>query len=159
MPSGDFHRNKTHCPAGHPYDEANTYWTKNRHKHMGRTCRECQKLRMQRKREKPGRRAYEAEKMRRWRAENPDRQSRPRRKFMALIQIYREKGCIGCGETHIACLDFHHRDPVSKEANVARMPDTWSLEKAQAEIAKCDVLCANCHRKLHWEARKKRGLV
>lgn len=27
---------KTHCPAGHPYDEANTYWWRNQ-----RTCRTC----------------------------------------------------------------------------------------------------------------------
>ncbi len=31
----------THCPKGHPYDEANTYWMKLKH---GRQCRECARL-------------------------------------------------------------------------------------------------------------------
>ena len=32
------HAAKTHCPAGHPYDEANTY---RRPGYNGRTCRTC----------------------------------------------------------------------------------------------------------------------
>lgn len=31
---------KTHCPAGHPYDEVNTYWRKD---HYGRRCRQCKR--------------------------------------------------------------------------------------------------------------------
>lgn len=30
---------KTHCPQGHPYDQANTYW----HASTGRRCRICQR--------------------------------------------------------------------------------------------------------------------
>jgi len=30
-------RAKTHCPASHPYDDANTYWTRQGH----RQCRKC----------------------------------------------------------------------------------------------------------------------
>jgi hypothetical protein len=34
-----FSANKTHCPQGHPYDEANTY----RHPNGSRRCRECRR--------------------------------------------------------------------------------------------------------------------
>ena len=38
----------THCPQGHPYDEANTYWSKVRIN--GRSCRRCHREREKRKR-------------------------------------------------------------------------------------------------------------
>ena len=58
--------------------------------------------------------------------------------------------CIQCGEDHLATLDFHHRDPTKKEANIAMIT---SLDLAIREIKKCDVLCANCHRALHYKQR------
>ncbi len=155
MPSGDFHRNKTHCPAGHAYDEANTYWTKNRHKNIGRCCKECQKLRMQRKREKPEFKAREAAKMRRWRLEHPERIAPPRRKHREMLQKLLLVGCSRCSEKHIACLEFHHREPKLKGATISQLPDSWPMEKVLEEIAKCDILCANCHRKEHWNRRQK----
>jgi hypothetical protein len=60
--------------------------------------------------------------------------------------------CARCPETHPACLEFHHREPKKKEIVVAKaLVWGWSIERILAEIAKCDVLCANCHRKLHWK--------
>lgn len=59
--------------------------------------------------------------------------------------------CIVCGENHPACLQFHHRDGVEKSFNIgdmARRPT--SKKRLINEIAKCDVLCVNCHAKLHW---------
>lgn len=60
--------------------------------------------------------------------------------------------CVRCGENHPGCLDFHHRDPETKlfaiSKGVGRANKSW--ESIQAEINKCDVLCANCHRKEHW---------
>lgn len=59
--------------------------------------------------------------------------------------------CKECGENHPACLDFHHKDPAEKEAGVARLlHDTRSKNRLLREIAKCEVLCANCHRKHHY---------
>jgi hypothetical protein len=59
-----------------------------------------------------------------------------------------------CGESDRRCLDFHHRDPATKAAAVSYMiHGRVSLERLQREVAKCDVLCANCHRKAH--ARRK----
>lgn len=36
--AGKVHREKTHCPSGHPYDAANTGWYK-----QGRYCRTCKR--------------------------------------------------------------------------------------------------------------------
>jgi hypothetical protein len=55
-----------------------------------------------------------------------------------------------CGENHPACLDFHHRDDSTKLYAVSQMMNfTWT--KILEEIAKCDVVCSNCHRKLHYK--------
>lgn len=59
-------------------------------------------------------------------------------------------GCLRCGESDPACLDFHHRDPKQKLLSLAEVGGrSWAIAKMQAEIAKCDLICANCHRKEH----------
>ena len=59
--------------------------------------------------------------------------------------------CSLCPETFWASLDFHHRDPKTKTQNVSRMVrDGWSKARILIEIAKCDVLCKNCHAKEEW---------
>ena|SRR5579872_7566556 len=60
--------------------------------------------------------------------------------------------CVRCGESHPACIDFHHRDPTTKNSVLSEVTRLgWSKRRILAEIEKCDVLCANCHRKLHWD--------
>lgn len=59
-----------------------------------------------------------------------------------------------CGENHPATLDFHHRNPMEKESEVGKMlGDLRSKESILLEISKCDVMCANCHRKHHYNER------
>jgi len=61
-----------------------------------------------------------------------------------------EIGCASCAERDVACLDFHHTDD-NKEINVSDAVRLgWSLERLRTEMAKCVVLCSNCHRKLHF---------
>lgn len=63
-----------------------------------------------------------------------------------------DKSCSRCPENHIACLDFHHRDPDAKEFKInAAYERRYSKAKIMKEIEKCDIVCANCHRKLHAE--------
>ena len=56
--------------------------------------------------------------------------------------------CSKCPESDWRCLDFHHKDPNEKEfcISIGRNKGL-SIESLLKEIAKCDVLCANCHRK------------
>jgi 5-methylcytosine-specific restriction endonuclease McrA len=54
--------------------------------------------------------------------------------------------CQKCGYKKLPhALEFHHRDPSKKEFSLG-LPHTRSWEKMKAEIDKCDLLCANCHR-------------
>jgi hypothetical protein len=58
------------------------------------------------------------------------------------------RGCERCGETDWRTLDFHHRDPQQKLGDVPKLLASGrSLKVVLHEIEKCDVLCANCHRK------------
>jgi hypothetical protein len=58
--------------------------------------------------------------------------------------------CMNCPENHPACLVFHHKDPSQKDGEIGMaVSKGWSMEKLLEEISKCEVLCANCHMKLH----------
>jgi len=67
------------------------------------------------------------------------------------FQEYRETlSCNSCPEPRWYVLDFHHKDPTTKEINLAHaITNGWSKKRILNEVAKCDVLCANCHRELH----------
>lgn len=54
--------------------------------------------------------------------------------------------CVDCGETDVRVLEFDHVRG-NKTHEIARLIDraiSWS--KIEAEIVKCEVRCANCHR-------------
>jgi hypothetical protein len=69
-------------------------------------------------------------------------------------EVIAKSSCKNCGFNHPGALDFHHRDPAHKDKPVADMVATKRSKKAiLKEIAKCDCLCANCHRILHWSER------
>jgi len=79
------------------------------------------------------------------------------RKYI-IRQWFNEKksklSCMLCGFSHPAVLDFHHRDPLSKTLEISKMVDHgFAYDKIEQEIAKCDVLCSNCHRIKHWNER------
>lgn len=58
--------------------------------------------------------------------------------------------CKYCSETEPCCLDFHHLNGEEKTITVALAVNLgWSVERLKTEIEKCEVVCANCHRKIH----------
>lgn len=94
----------------------------------------------------------------RWHYRNQDwnvRRTLDRReRHRAWIYEYKRQsdGCVRCGEADPACLDFHHVDEDEKDMAVGKMV-TYGYAKSKLldEIAKCEILCANCHRKEHYE--------
>ena len=54
--------------------------------------------------------------------------------------------CIDCEENDILVLEFDHRE--SKYLEIGKMvTGRYSLERIKQEVEKCDVRCANCHRR------------
>lgn len=66
-----------------------------------------------------------------------------------LADSIKGRGCDVCGESDPDVLDFHHRNPAEKLFNLSGANLGKSKEKLDAEFAKCVVLCANCHRRVH----------
>lgn len=68
-----------------------------------------------------------------------------------IADLKSQSGCVKCNEDDPRCLDFHHVNPADKEFSIAGAVgrSTFNRDKILAEISKCEVLCANCHRKLH----------
>ena len=82
-------------------------------------------------------------------AHRRERRRRVRHKWKARpTEIKTRLGCESCGERHPACLDFHHHTG-EKKTELGRVTSFGSWGEVESEIAKCIVLCANCHLKTH----------
>ena len=95
------------------------------------------------------------------------------RYVIAKKQMIDYKGgkCIKCSyDKCVASLDFHHLDPSKKDFNVSSflrklLPKNDGLrerawQEIKVELDKCLLLCANCHRELHYEENiKVRAIV
>jgi len=153
---------KTHCKKGHPYDEANTYWHYNWKGYQCRGCRACVREAMQKHRLDPAVRKRGADRMVRWRKAHPEEYK------IQYTQVFKDKqkiladarigGCIQCGEKRLECLDFHHRDRTTKLGHIGEFRK-FGIRRLLAEIAKCDVLCANCHRTFHKVERDQKQVL
>lgn len=107
-----------------------------------------------------------------WRAENKDkvraadkrhRDLYPERARERHIKHYTTKReildkaknvpCLRCGLRYPSfVMEFHHRDPSTKIREGRGNMKSVTLKNLEAEIAKCDVYCANCHRFVEHEA-------
>ena len=73
-----------------------------------------------------------------------------RNKYRKFLQYYKEKrGCFKCGIKDCRVLDFHHlRD---KEFTIGYAAyNHLAFDRVKKEIEKCAVVCANCHRIIHY---------
>src|SRR3954470_21768977 len=67
------------------------------------------------------------------------------RNATAVLEYLLVHPCVRCGERNPVVLEFNHRDPRTKVANISDLIRLgWSLKRIFEEIECCDVLCANC---------------
>ena len=93
---------------------------------------------------------------------DPDRPKKMRqysnrhyRERARLIQESKNKPCMDCGKVFLACcMDFDHRDRAEKKFTIGAWGYRGNLADVMIEIAKCDIVCANCHRiRTYWKKR------
>jgi len=63
-----------------------------------------------------------------------------------LYEYLKVHACVDCGEQDPLVLEFDHVRG-RKKGNIAQMAHTHVWETVLQEIEKCDVRCANCHRR------------
>ncbi len=70
-----------------------------------------------------------------------------------ILEYLQMHPCVDCGETDTIVLDFDHVRG-KKSFCITTVMMSSSLKRIIQEIAKCDVRCANCHRKRHAKSRR-----
>lgn len=65
-----------------------------------------------------------------------------------ITRVLSEQPCVDCGEDDLVVLDFDHLPEFKKTAGISKMVRNGvGLKKLMDEVAKCEVVCANCHRR------------
>ena len=113
----------THCPDGHEYTPENTAIRRRAACKDARACRTCEKA---------------------W-AKKAKKKAQPKR-LQWYYDILLKSTCVTCGESRPATLQWDHKDPTIKEFAISdAIRQGHSRTRVLKEMAKCDVLCANCH--------------
>ena len=91
---------------------------------------------------------------REWRKRNTEKDNqRVQKRKNEIYAWFREYKanlqCSRCPENHPFCLEFHHKNGDKDKGITAMVNQGYSKNTILKEIEKCEVLCANCHRKEH----------
>lgn len=66
-----------------------------------------------------------------------------------LTDYLRDHPCVDCGEDDPVVLEFDHRPGERKRFDIGNFRNGgYGLASVQTEVSKCDVRCANCHRRM-----------
>lgn len=65
-------------------------------------------------------------------------------------ELKQKSACATCPENDWRVLEFHHRDPKTKNDSISNMVrERVDMQKLLFEISLCIILCGNCHKKVH----------
>lgn len=126
------------CKKRKPFEEFN--WRNKEKGIRNPTCRECSRLYI--RTHYRNNTTYYLEKARR---RNKVYSEECHRK---VFEYFRAHPCVDCGESDPVVLEFDHSNPKTKVAAISEMISRqMSWGTILAEIEKCEVRCANCHRR------------
>lgn len=84
-----------------------------------------------------------------------DRSRRAHAEYKAWLWAQKDKPCMDCGiKYHPVAMDFDHLPGSVKLFEVAAYAGTRRRELIIAEMAKCELVCANCHRVRTYERKQ-----
>jgi hypothetical protein len=79
-----------------------------------------------------------------------------RRNLVYVRDLLMKSRCVDCGESRLVVLEFDHVE--RKDANVVGLARRGcALWRLEAEIARCEVRCVNCHRRRTWSLAMDAG--
>jgi hypothetical protein len=74
-----------------------------------------------------------------------------------IQNIKHNKPCMDCGKVYpFYVMHFDHLN--NKIENIANMPGKYGWDKISEEIAKCELVCANCHSERTWGRKHKKDI-
>lgn len=85
-----------------------------------------------------------------------------RHKTKEELVKYKGGKCEICGyDKCLGALDFHHLDPSQKDFTISNSNIYKNLDKLKEEVDKCILVCANCHREIHYNYTQEleKGLI
>jgi hypothetical protein len=100
-------------------------------------CRRCQSV--------IGREHYTANRERYIELEAQRKRARNQKRMRQLIDFLRANPCVDCGESDPLVLEFDHLG--NKRFNISQGFSGRNWQSVLEEMAKCEVVCANCHRR------------
>lgn len=106
---------------------------------------------------------YHKQYMKNWYQENKSKhigyQKNRKNKYRETMASLKMHPCMDCGfaPEFPEQMDWDHRENKTIGISVARAK-AWGWDRIKEEIAKCDLVCANCHRK-RTVLRRKGSLV
>jgi len=94
-----------------------------------------------------------------WYADNREQEvariKKNQRALRKLIRDAKDKPCADCGRPHpYYVMQFDHVRG-EKESTLNKMHMRFGRQQILKEIAKCDVVCANCHAERTWQRAHK----
>jgi hypothetical protein len=77
---------------------------------------------------------------------------RYKQEFRRQIDKLKDKPCADCGHKFPPCaMDFDHLSEKGEKLHISLLVGNNQRQRALKEIAKCEVVCANCHRIRTWK--------
>jgi hypothetical protein len=66
-----------------------------------------------------------------------------------IVMLEKDNPCMDCNKRyHFSVMDFDHREGEIKNSGISALMNNWKVGETglRKELAKCDLVCSNCHR-------------